>query len=255
MGEIGDAAGVSALRDALAAETGSKVRLALIRALLHAGERNEKVLTELLDSKDARMREAAVRGLAGRGSLDPWPWPEPGRVPSRKAGARNAALGSSLTAHSSQLDPRTPLRLMTLPSRLLALAVALVVPVAASAQQGAREPAGGGRLTATAARAEQAPAIDGREDDPVWRAMTASSEFLEFQPTEGKAPRFRTEFKAAYDDRHLYVFVRAHDAHPDSIMSALTRRDVRWPSDQLKLMVDAYNDRGSGFEFAVNRRG
>ena len=83
--------------------------------------------------------------------------------------------------------------------------------------------------SARAVRAEQPPVIDGREDDAVWRTVPATSEFLEFQPAEGKAPRFRTEFKAAYDDRNLYVFVRAYDPHPDSIMTALTRRDVRGP--------------------------
>ncbi|HET7456190.1 MAG TPA: DUF5916 domain-containing protein [Gemmatimonadaceae bacterium] len=106
--------------------------------------------------------------------------------------------------------------------------------------------------SATAVRADRAPVIDGREDDAVWRVAPATSEFVEFSPAEGKAPRFRTEFKAAYDDRNLYVFVRAFDPHPDSIMTALTRRDVRGPSDQLKVMVDSYHDRRSGFEFAVN---
>lgn len=106
--------------------------------------------------------------------------------------------------------------------------------------------------SARAVRAAQAPVIDGREDDPVWRTVPATSDFLEFQPAEGKAPRFRTEFKAAYDDRNLYVFVRAYDPHPDSIMTALTRRDERGPSDQLKVMIDSYHDRRSGFEFAVN---
>ena len=105
---------------------------------------------------------------------------------------------------------------------------------------------------ATAVRAGQAPVIDGREDDAVWRVAPATSQFLEFQPTEGKAPRYKTEFRVAYDDRNLYVFVRAFDPHPDSIMTALTRRDVRGPSDQLKVMVDSYHDRRSGFEFAVN---
>jgi hypothetical protein len=105
---------------------------------------------------------------------------------------------------------------------------------------------------ARAFRADQAPVIDGREDDAVWRNVPATSDFQEFQPTEGKAPRFRTEFKAAYDDRNLYVFVRAYDPHPDSIMKALTRRDIRGPSDQLKIMIDSYHDRRSGFEFAVN---
>jgi hypothetical protein len=105
---------------------------------------------------------------------------------------------------------------------------------------------------ATAVRADRTPVIDGREDDPIWRTAPATSQFLEFQPTVGKAPRFKTEFKVAYDDRNLFVFVRAFDPHPDSIMTALTRRDVRGPSDQLKVMIDSYNDRLSGFEFAVN---
>jgi hypothetical protein len=59
----------------------------------------------------------------------------------------------------------------------------------------------------------------------------------------------------AYDERNLYVFVRAHDPRPDSIMRALTRRDVRGPSDQIKVVVDAYADRRTGFEFAVNPDG
>jgi hypothetical protein len=108
---------------------------------------------------------------------------------------------------------------------------------------------------AVAVRAERAPLIDGRDDDPVWRGAPATWQFLEFQPNEGKAPRYRTEFKVSYDDRNLYVFVRAFDPHPDSIMTALTRRDVRGPSDQLKVMIDAYHDRQSGFEFAVNPLG
>ena len=106
--------------------------------------------------------------------------------------------------------------------------------------------------TATAVRARHAPIIDGKEDDEVWRSAPEAGDFLEFQPTEGKAPRYRTTFKAAYDDRNLYIFIRAYDPHPDSIMRSLSRRDVRGPSDQLKIVIDAYHDRRSGYEFAVN---
>jgi hypothetical protein len=105
---------------------------------------------------------------------------------------------------------------------------------------------------ASAIRARHAPIIDGKEDDEVWRDAPAAGDFLEFQPTEGKAPRYRTTFKAAYDDRNLYIFIRAYDPHPDSIMRSLSRRDVRGPSDQLKIVIDAYHDRRSGYEFAVN---
>ena len=108
---------------------------------------------------------------------------------------------------------------------------------------------------ATAVRAAQGPVIDGRETDDVWRTAPGHGDFREFSPKEGNPPRFRTEFKAAFDDRNLYVFVRNFDPAPDSIMRALSRRDVRSPSDQIKLMVDSYFDRRSGYEFAVNPDG
>ena len=106
-----------------------------------------------------------------------------------------------------------------------------------------------------AVRAEHPPRIDGKDDDAVWRLAPVYGDFREFEPHEGTPARFRTEFKVAYDDRNLYVFVRAYDPHPDSIMHALSRHDIRGPSDQLKIIVDAYHDRRSGFEFAVNPDG
>jgi hypothetical protein len=112
-----------------------------------------------------------------------------------------------------------------------------------------------GLAPAVARRAVQPPAIDGRNADAVWQDAPVIAEFREFEPDPNGEPRFRTEFQVAYDDRNLYVFVRAHDPHPDSIMRALTRRDVRGPSDQLKVIVDSYNDRRSGFQFAVNPDG
>jgi hypothetical protein len=109
--------------------------------------------------------------------------------------------------------------------------------------------------TAIAIRATQPPSIDGRDDDAVWQSAPRFSDFRQFQPRIDSAPSLRTEFRAAYDDRNLYVFVRMFDAHPDSIMHALTRRDVRGPSDQIKLLIDSYYDKRTGFEFAVNPDG
>ena len=109
--------------------------------------------------------------------------------------------------------------------------------------------------SATAVRAASPPQIDGRDDDEVWRQAPTRSEFRQFEPKVDIDPSFRTEFRAAYDARNLYVFVRMFDPHPDSIMHALSRRDVRGPSDQIKLIIDSYNDRRSGFEFAVNPDG
>src|SRR6267154_1913173 len=108
---------------------------------------------------------------------------------------------------------------------------------------------------ATAVRAKTPVVIDGRDDDAVWRLAPAITQFREFQPKEDGDPRFATEAKVAYDDRNLYVFIRAFDPHPDSILKLLARRDVRAATDQLKIMIDSYHDRRNGFEFAVNPAG
>jgi HEAT repeat protein len=77
LGQIGDASALGAIQDALKAEQSSQVRRALVRALIKSGGRSEQTMTALLDSSDPKVREAAVRGLAGRNSLNPWPWPWP----------------------------------------------------------------------------------------------------------------------------------------------------------------------------------
>ena len=110
-------------------------------------------------------------------------------------------------------------------------------------------------MSFSAMRAGQAPVLDGKGDDAVWLLAPRVSDFLQFQPHVDAAPTFRTEFQVAYDARNLYVLVRMHDPHPDSISHALSRRDVRGPSDQIKLIIDSYDDKRSGFEFAVNPDG
>jgi hypothetical protein len=109
--------------------------------------------------------------------------------------------------------------------------------------------------TATAVRAAQPPRIDARTTDEVWQQAPRFSDFRQFEPRVDVDPSFRTEFQVAYDEKNLYVLVRMFDPHPDSIMHALSRRDVRGPSDQIKLLIDSYDDKRSGFEFAVNPDG
>ncbi len=109
--------------------------------------------------------------------------------------------------------------------------------------------------TATATRAARPPVIDGRDDDDVWRTAQPITDFLEFDPDEGKPPRFPTMAKVAYDEHNFYVFVRAYDPEPQKILKILARRDVRPPTDQLKIVIDSYHDRRTGYEFAVSPGG
>lgn len=108
---------------------------------------------------------------------------------------------------------------------------------------------------ATAARAEVPPVLDGKDDDAIWRSAPAITQFRQHDPVEDGDPRYRTEARVAYDSKYLYVFVRAYDPAPDSVMAFLSRRDQRTPSDYVHLMVDAYNDKRTGFRFTVNPLG
>jgi hypothetical protein len=109
--------------------------------------------------------------------------------------------------------------------------------------------------TAVARRAATPPVIDGKDNDDVWRLAPVIKDFRQFQPTEDANPSFPTEAKVAYDDHNFYVFVRAFDSHPDSIKKLLARRDVRICCDQIKIVIDSYHDRRTGFEFAVTPGG
>jgi hypothetical protein len=109
--------------------------------------------------------------------------------------------------------------------------------------------------TATARRTASAPTVDGRPDDAGWAAAPVIDQFLEYEPTPGATPRFRTEARVLYDDRALYVLVRLHDPAPDSILPLLSRRDVRTQSDQVKIVVDAYHDGRTAFQFCLNPAG
>ncbi len=108
---------------------------------------------------------------------------------------------------------------------------------------------------ATAVRAAAAPIIDGRPDDAAWAAAPAIDQFLEYEPNTGAEPRFRTELRVLYDDRYLYILGRMFDPAPDSIISLLSRRDVRTESEQLKLVIDSYHDRRTAYQFILNPAG
>ena len=117
---------------------------------------------------------------------------------------------------------------------LLGLSLSLQLPDQAPARADARatHPAShSSRIGAptdsgvTAIRADAPPIIDGKDDDAVWRSAPPIDGFLEAKPSEGAPPKLRTEARVAYDAHNLYVFVRAFDAHPDSIVRLLSRRE------------------------------
>ena len=125
------------------------------------------------------------------------------------------------------------------------------IPIRGTAAPVTRTPA----TFSSAARATQAPTLDGVLDDAVWRDAPVIDQFLEYEPNTGATPRFRTEVRVLYDDKYLYIMGRMFDPAPDSIISLLSRRDVRTESEQLKLVIDSYHDRRTAYQFIVNPAG
>src|SRR5262245_64682319 len=138
-----------------------------------------------------------------------------------------------------------------LPTCAQALALASLLCGAAVASPAAPTPG----ATASAVRTPEPVVIDGRPDDSVWRNAPVIADFTQFSPTEGGPARYKTEAQVAFDDHDFYVFIRAYDPEPATISTVLARRDVRPPTDQLKIIIDAFHDRRSGFEFAVSPGG
>ena len=109
--------------------------------------------------------------------------------------------------------------------------------------------------SATAVRTAAAPVIDGRDNDQVWQTAPEITGFKQWRPSEGKPPRYKTVAKIVYDAANLYVFLRAFDPHPDSIIKLLERRDSYTSSDMFWLFIDSYHDKRTGYEFGVNAAG
>jgi len=144
-------------------------------------------------------------------------------------------------------------RAVTFPrsSRYVAMMAWLVVPASLARAQDTT-PA---TPTARAVRTTTPITLDGHDRESVWRAAPITDDFTQFVPVEAGPARFRTAFQVAYDDRAVYVFLRMYDPRPDSLVSLLSRRDVRTPSEWIKVVIDGFHDRRSGMQFMVNPAG
>ncbi len=99
----------------------------------------------------------------------------------------------------------------------------------------------------------QPPRIDGRLDDAAWRQGEWSGDYRQQIPTEGAAPSQRTEIKILYDEKNVYVAIRAYD-DPAQMHRFSGRRD-ELVGDVVGVCFDSYNDKRTGFEFDLTAAG
>ncbi len=99
-----------------------------------------------------------------------------------------------------------------------------------------------------------APIIDGKVNDPIWNKVEWESDFIQRDPYEGKEPSQETSFKILYDDKNIYVAIRAYDKEPAKIEKRMSRRDDL-EGDQIEIHLDSYFDHRTAFGFCVNAAG
>ena len=105
--------------------------------------------------------------------------------------------------------------------------------------------------TATAVRVGKSPAVNGVIADGEYGKAESNGGFVDYRGWG--FPEYATAFRLAYDDRALYVAVKAVEPEPDGITVAPRERDGDiWQDDDIELFVDATFDRKTYHQFAVN---
>lgn len=98
--------------------------------------------------------------------------------------------------------------------------------------------------------------IDGRADEKTWDLAPPEDRFRERSPNLGEAAPLRTEFKVAYDDQYLYVFVEAESAPGEVIVRTLRRDNTGiFSDDTVYVKIDPTQTRRNAYSFGVNADG
>jgi hypothetical protein len=98
--------------------------------------------------------------------------------------------------------------------------------------------------------------VDGRLDEASWQSAVPRTKFYEIYPANAGEPPVATAVSFLYDERNIYVAVRAFDPEPAAIRAPIVRRDqVLSDQDYVEVFLDPLNTRRSAFFFRVNARG
>jgi hypothetical protein len=100
----------------------------------------------------------------------------------------------------------------------------------------------------------QPPVIDGKLDDDCWKKGTWAGDYHQFVPNEGARPTYPTELNIQYNDKYLYVAIRAFDGEPGKITRMAGGRD-EFTGDMVGITFDSYRNYKTGFEFTVTAWG
>jgi len=152
---------------------------------------------------------------------------------------------------------------MTGVTRIAVLLASLSLPARiARTQQTRAGPTGhdlgnsAGGSTIRAALIKTVVTLDGRLDEPFWATADSINDFRQREPLEGSPATERTVVKVAHDADALYIVVRCDDSNMRGVRASQLRRDADLSSDDnVRLLIDSFDDRRSAFVFGTNPNG
>ncbi|MFP5265187.1 MAG: sugar-binding protein [Blastocatellia bacterium] len=113
-----------------------------------------------------------------------------------------------------------------------------------------------GKRRIRAVRAREEIHIDGVLNEAAWDLAAPAADFRQEEPNEGAPATEKTEVRVLYDNKYLYVGIRAFDSEPDKINARELTRDASFSNDdKIEILLDTYHDRRNAYRFAVNPLG
>lgn len=95
--------------------------------------------------------------------------------------------------------------------------------------------------------------IDGKIDENIWKTASIATDFIMFQPDNGKPipENKKTEIRVLYDNEAIYIAALLYDNEPNKILKEITQRDSFGASDLFGVFVNGFNDGQQDFQFYV----
>ena len=92
--------------------------------------------------------------------------------------------------------------------------------------------------------------LTGRGDDPAWRDVPWTEEFVDIEGATKPPPPLRTRVKMCHDDRHLYVLAELEEPHVNAAITA--RNSVIFKENDFEVFLDPDGDNFNYHEIELN---
>lgn len=94
--------------------------------------------------------------------------------------------------------------------------------------------------------------LDGILDDQAWIAADLSGDFFLNAPFDTAFAKSQTEVKLSFDDKFMYVAMKAYQTKNTYTVSSLKRDFESGSSDVFSVTIDAFKDKLNGMQFSVS---